>query len=237
MTKTLYLEDCYLKEFETKVSSIKNGKFVTLEKTALYPNSGGQPHDTGKLIRKDDGEVFNVIYVGKFEGIVSHEIDKEGLKENDVVKGEINWERRYTLMRMHTAAHVLSRVLYEETGAHTSGNQLGIEKSRIDFTLENYDKEKIMECIEKANEIIAKEIPVEKKIMDSKEANAIPGFAAPSPHLKQNYEKLRVVDIKDVDIQPCGGTHLNNTKEIGKIEFVKAENKGKKNRRIYYKLA
>lgn len=236
MAEALYLNDCYQKEFQATVKSV-DGKFVVLDKSLFYPNSGGQPHDTGRLVRKSDAKEFNVVYVAKVNDEISHEVDSEGLEKGDTVEGILDWERRYTLMRMHTAAHVLSRVLYDETGANTSGNQLGMDKSRIDFTLEDYDKEKIIECIDKANEIIAKGIPVEKKFMSSEEANQIPGFAAPSPHLKQSFDTLRVVDIKDVDSQPCGGTHLDNLKEIGKIEFVKAENKGKSNRRVYYSLA
>ena len=145
-------------------------------------------------------------------------------------------QRRYVLMKMHTAAHVLSQVLYAETGAHTSGNQLGIDHSRIDFTLENYDKEKIIECVAKSNEIIAKGGAVKKSFMKREDALKIEGFAGPSPHLMKGFDVLRVVDIEGVDIQPCGGTHLDNISEIGAIEFVKAENKGKKNRRVYYRL-
>ncbi|MFW6450126.1 MAG: alanine--tRNA ligase-related protein, partial [Nanoarchaeota archaeon] len=208
MAEALYLKDCYLKEFQAKVQSVDNDKYVVLDQTAFYPSSGGQPHDTGKLVRESDGKEFDVVFVTKINDQISHEVDAEGLQEGDVVKGEIDWERRYTLMRMHTAAHVLSRVLYNEAGANTSGNQLGVEKSRIDFTLENFDKEKILECVNKANEIIAQKKPVEKRFMARDEAVKIPGFAAPSPHLVQDSEELRVVDIKDVDAQPCGGTHL-----------------------------
>ncbi|MFW6383393.1 MAG: alanyl-tRNA editing protein [Nanoarchaeota archaeon] len=235
MSKELYLQDCYLTEFEAEVIEVREDKYIVLDKTAFYPDSGGQPYDTGKLVRVSDEKEFKVVYCKKDDEIL-HEIDSPGLKTGDKVKGEIEWGRRYLLMRMHTAAHVLSRVLYDETGANTSGNQLGLDKSRIDFTLENYDKEKIKECIDKANEIIEKSLPVEKKFMDKEGAEKIPGFAEPSPHLVQDQKTLRIVDIKKTDTQPCGGTHVDNIEEVGKIEFVKAENKGKSNRRVYYTL-
>lgn len=238
MSEALYLEDCYMKDFMAKVMSVKDGKFVVLDQTAFYPDSGGQPHDTGILIRESDGKKFPVVYVGKFNGKISHQVeDAQELKEGDEVKAIIDWERRHRLMRMHTAAHVISRVLFKETGATTSGNQLGLDRSRIDYSLDCFDKEKLMECIDKANDIVRQGIDVKKSFMKNDVAKEIKGFGEPSPHLIQGFDTLRVVDIEGFDAQPCGGTHLDNTKEIGKIEFVKAENKGKKNRRLYYTVA
>lgn len=228
----LYLDNCYLKEFDATVQSVKDDKYVVLDKSAFYPNAGGQPYDTGVMI-KDDKE-YKVVFVGKFGGNISHEVDTPGLKEGDQVHCKIDWDRRYLLMRMHTAAHVLSRVLHQHTGAVTAGNQLGTDKSRIDFTLEDFDREKMVECVKIANDIVQKDIPVKKSFMSRDEAFKLPGFAKVSPHLVQEFDELRVVDIPGVDSQPCGGTHLDNLNEIGTIEFVKAENKGKNNRRIYY---
>lgn len=231
----LYLKDCYMKEWETTVKSVKDDKFVVLDETAFYPNSGGQPNDTGTISCGDDE--YKVVFAGKFGEEISHEVDRPGLKEGDKVHCRIDWDKRYTLMRMHTAAHILSRVMFEETGAHTAGNQLGTEQSRIDFTLDDFDKDKIPGWIDKANDIIRKGGKVEKTFMERDEALKIPGFAGPSPHLMQDYGTLRVVDIEGVDAQPCGGTHLDDISEIGTIEFVKAQNKGKNNRRIYYSLS
>jgi len=140
-------------------------------------------------------------------------------------------------MKMHTAAHVISRVIYDETGANTSGNQLDIDKSRIDFNFENYDKEQVIRCFDRANELISKKIPVIKSFMKKEDALKIPDFAGPSPHLMKDIEVLRVVNIEGVDVQPCGGTHLDYIGEIGKLEFVKADNKGKSNRRLTYKIS
>jgi misacylated tRNA(Ala) deacylase len=112
MTKALFLVDSYLKECKAKVISVKDEKFVTLDQTIFYPKGGGQPHDTGKIIKGD--EEYNVVFVGKFSGEISHELDHAGLQVGDDVDCVLNWERRYKLMRSHTAAHVLQLFLTKE---------------------------------------------------------------------------------------------------------------------------
>ena len=123
MTEVLYLLDCYLKEFEASVESVKDDKYVVLDKTAFYPNAGGQPYDTGKFIK--NGEEFKVVFAAKFGDVISHEVDKPGLKPSDKVKGVIDWDRRYRLMRMHTAAHVISIIIEIDANALITGNQCG----------------------------------------------------------------------------------------------------------------
>ncbi|MCS7134472.1 MAG: alanyl-tRNA editing protein, partial [Candidatus Pacearchaeota archaeon] len=135
--KILYLEDSYLREWKTKVSEIffdgtKN--FVILEESAFYPGGGGQPRDEGKIIRCEDNKEFKITNIEKKEEKIFHETDQTGLRPGDEVKCFLDWEKRYRMMRMHTAAHILSGIIEEETGALISGNQLGFEKSRIDFT-------------------------------------------------------------------------------------------------------
>jgi len=151
MTEALYFLNCYIKEFEATVTKITDDKFVVLDRTAFYPESGGQPRDTGKLIRKSDSAEFEVLYVGKFDGYISHEIISsdgnvyKGLKVGDDVKGIIDWDRRYMHMRMHTATHVIANVIEKEAGAQITGNQLGIDQSRVDFSLEAFDRDKFIE--------------------------------------------------------------------------------------------
>ncbi|MEE9323571.1 MAG: alanyl-tRNA editing protein AlaXM [Candidatus Aenigmarchaeota archaeon] len=235
----LYMDDSYLKEFEARVESVTEGGedklFVVLDKTAFYPNSGGQPHDTGKFIK--DGAEYPVVYVGKFSGKISHEVSKEGLKEGDVIKGVIDWERRYTFMRMHTAAHLISEVFHKDSGALITGNQLNLDKSRIDFSIENFDREKMSEYFAKANEIAGKDLKVKMYFLPRGEAMKIENITKLANALPPNIKELRIVEIGDFDIQADGGTHVKSTKEIGKIEFLKAENKGKNNRRVYFKIA
>lgn len=229
-----YLKDNYQKEFTATITEINNGKYIVLDKTLFYPSSGGQPHDTGKLIK--DNQEYNVIYVGKFNNKTSHEVDKQGLKQGDKLKGIINWERRYLLMKHHTAAHVLSKIIQNKTKALITGNQLNIDKSRIDFDLENFDKEKMQEYISEANKIIKKELEVKKYFMQSEEAFKKPELFSLKDKLPPDVKELRIVEIENFDISACGGTHVNNLKEIGEIVFLKAENKGKGRRRVYYTL-
>ena len=235
MEKVLYLEDSYLKEFEAVVTEVNKEKYIVLDKTAFYPSSGGQPHDTGIM---DTGDLeFKVVFVGKFDGKISHEIDKTGLKVGDKVSCKIDWERRYKLMRMHTATHIIAAIIYKECGALISGNQLGGDQSRLDFTLENFDREKIQEYIELANEVVHKNIPVKIYFMKKEEAMKIPGIVKLAGALPPDINELRIVEIEGLDIQADGGTHLHHTGEIGHIELTRLENKGKANRRLYFKIS
>ena len=118
------MNNSYINEFDATVESIKDNKFAVLDKTAFYPSGGGQPHDTGVIIYNNLG--YPVVYTGKFSGQISHELSKPGLKVGDEVIGKIDWDRRYKLMRMHTAAHIVDAVLYKEAGALCTGNQLGV---------------------------------------------------------------------------------------------------------------
>jgi misacylated tRNA(Ala) deacylase len=137
MSKALFLSDSYLKESFDTVVSVKDGKYVTLDQTIFYAKGGGQPYDTGKIIRHT--EVFNVVYVGKFSGEISHEVDRAGLQPGDKVHSVLDWERRYKLMRSHTAAHVLAALLNKGTGALITGNQLEEDHVRFDFNLEKFE--------------------------------------------------------------------------------------------------
>ena len=235
MGEALYLTNCYLKEFEAVVKSVAQGKYIVLDKTAFYPASGGQPYDTGVFIRQSDSKQFQVIYAGKFSGEISHEVSEPGLKEGDKITGRINWERRYKLMRMHTAAHILSAVFHQETGALITGNQLDIEKSRIDFNLESFDREKINDYIKKANEIVKEDLLIKIYTMP-KSAATDPALFKLAKGIPEGIDEIRIVDIEGFDKQADGGTHLSSTKEVGKIIFLKAENKGKENRRVYFAL-
>lgn len=232
--RTLYIEDCYLKEFDATVAEA-NGKYIVLDNTIFYPNSGGQPHDMGKFVA-NDGTEYNIIYVAKVDGKISHEVDKEGIKVGDAVRGILDWQRRHALMRMHTAAHLLSAVMHKEANALITGNQLGTDQSRIDFSLETFDKEKIAEYIRMTNEIIAKNLPVRTYFLKRDEAMAIPDVVKLAGALPPDVAELRIVDIGGFDVQADGGTHVLNTSEIGMLELVKTENKGKNNRRVYYML-
>ena len=222
-----------MKEFEGTVVSV-DGDLVELNKTAFFPTGGGEPNDTGKL--SVDRNEFNVTDVSKSGDSILHKVDKEGLQTGQTVKGMINWERRYRLMKMHTAAHLLSALIHNDTGALITGGNLDLDKSRIDFNLEDFDREKFTVYVQKANELIKQGAPVKSYFMKREEAMKIPGIIKLLEALPPNVENLRIVEIEDVDVQADGGNHVRNLNELGRIEIVKLENKGKTNRRMYFAL-
>jgi misacylated tRNA(Ala) deacylase len=234
MTDLLYLNDSYIKEFEAKIIKVDGNK-VILDKTAFYPESGGQPSDFGQLIRKSDNTEYYVSDVKKENNEIVH-FSTEGLKDGDEVTGIIDWERRYKLMKMHTAAHILSAIIHLQTNAMITGNQLGIEKSRIDFDLENFDKEAFKEYFVAANDAVKWDLPIvihyttkDVLLNDKKLCKLLKG-------IPEDLKEIRIIEVNIFDKQACGGTHVQRTGEIGHIEFMDAENKGSNNRRIYFKL-
>ncbi|HHV23043.1 MAG: alanyl-tRNA editing protein AlaXM [Methanosarcina sp.] len=241
MAEALYFLDCYLKEFEATVEKVTDDRFVVLDRTAYYPESGGQPNDTGKLVHESDGDEFDVLYAGKFNGEISHEIAGEniskGLKAGDRVKGLIDWTRRYRHMRMHTATHVIANVIEKEAGAQITGNQLGLDQSRVDFSLEVFDRGKFAEYERIANDIIARKIPVNLYLVSRKEAEEkLSRLTTLAKGFSDKIEEVRMVEIEGVTIEACGGTHVKNTEEIKGIKITKLQNKGKSNRRMYFTL-
>lgn len=233
MTEKLFLENSYLKEFEATVVSIQD-KYILLDKTCFYPKSGGQANDTGTLTRIRDNKKFEVIFTAKINDDISHEVNETGLQINDKVIGKINWERRYKLMRLHTAAHVLDAVFHEDNGILVTGNELNPEKSRIDFNLENFTKEKVQAFIDKANLIIEKNLEVKNYSLKKEEAMKIPGIIKLAKATPPDLPILRITEISGLDIQADAGTHVKFLKEIGKIVFLGTENKGKERKRIYF---
>lgn len=234
----LYLTDCYLKEFDAKVieTTEKDGgnQFVILDRTAFYPNAGGQPHDCGVMIK--DGTEYPVVHVSKSDAAISHEVSGSGFKAGDMVTCRIDWQRRHLFMRYHTACHVLSAVIHKETGAKITGNQIGEDKTRVDFSLDDFDRELIRSYEDKVNAILDVRMSVEISNLSRSEAMKIPSLVKLAAGLCEYIENVRIIDIVGYDMQACGGTHVSNTGEIGHIEIIKVENKGKNNRRIYFKF-
>lgn len=235
MSKALYLDDMLLKEFEAEVVSVKDDKYIVLDQTVFYPKSGGIANDEGTLTRGSD--VFNVVYVGKFGGQISHEVSNEGLLVGNKVIGKLDWDRRYNLMRYHTAAHVLSGAFYKNLGAKITGNDIAtLEQGRIDFNLEHFDRSLIEEQVEKSNEIIQEDHPVEVYDLERSEVEKDPDLVKLAMGIPKGIKNLRIVDIKNFDRQPDGGCHVQSLKEIGKISIKKLVNKGKNNRRLYFTI-
>jgi misacylated tRNA(Ala) deacylase len=228
--KLIYIEDSYIKSFDALVSSA-DGEKVVLDRTAFYPQSGGQPSDLGSIFRGE--EEFRVLRVDPPDPV--HVLDKPGLASGDKVSGRIDWERRYCFMRSHTACHILSAVIFSETGARITGNQIDLARSRIDFSLEKFDKSEMAAYVDRANRIIVENHPVKTSMLSKTEAMAIPDLVRLAMAVPDR-EEIRVVEIEGIDRQACGGTHVCSTGEVNGIRLVKAENKGKSNRRVYFEL-
>lgn len=234
MAEALYMDDSYLKEFDATVKLVSNGKFIVLDKTAFFPKGGGVEWDTGIMTRKSDIKEFKVIYAGKFKGEISHEVSEEGLKEGEEVHCKLDWDRRYLLMRYHTATHVLCGVFSQDYNLLVTGNQLTTEKGRVDLNMETMDVTLLKEAFEKANEVIQKDFPVEIYYKSREEAEKDPSLFKLAIGFPHDIDTLRIVDIKDFDAQADGGCHIKSLKEIGKLVFKEAVNKGKNNRRVYF---
>ncbi|MEF8848483.1 MAG: alanyl-tRNA editing protein [Candidatus Thermoplasmatota archaeon] len=234
MVEALYMDDSYLKEWNAKIESVSKGKFVVLDKTAFFPRGGGVKWDTGTIT--NDSEEFRVVYTGKFSGKISHEVDKEGLKKGDNVRCKLDWDRRYLLMRYHTATHVLSGVFFKDYNLKVTGNQLTTEKGRIDLNMDDLDVDLIKNAIEKSNRIIERDLPVEIYYKSREEAKKDPDLFELAIGFPHDIKTIRIVDIKGFDRQADGGCHVKDLDEIGKIIFKDAVNKGKNNKRVYFTL-
>jgi misacylated tRNA(Ala) deacylase len=233
MDRPLYLQNPYLKEFEATVTKADRN-YIILDQTAFYPNAGGQPFDKGVMERLSDHKVFGVVYVGKFGGEITHEVDSQGLEVGDKVRCRIDWSRRYAFMRYHTASHILCAIIHRETGAMITGSQIAEDKCRNDFSLEEFSKEKIYAYAEEANRIIQKGLPVKFYFLSRHEVESDPNLIKLAKGMSPDIQEFRIVDIEGVDRQACGGCHVRNTSEIGAIQVKEIENKGRANRRVYF---
>ena len=230
MTELLYMDDSYLKEFDATVVAVSEDGIV-LDRTAFYPVGGGLPSDTGYIVV--NGEKIRVKHVFKKGGEVYHVIEGT-VNEGAKVKGIIDWDRRYRIMRLHTAAHVLSGLLYNKLGVLITGNAIRETRAHIDFSLEKTDRQLFQQVIDEANELIKQGRPVKIYYMEREKVLQTPGLIKLAGKLPPNIPILRIVEIEGIDIQPDGGVHVADIKEIGEIKMLKIENKGKNRKRLHY---
>jgi misacylated tRNA(Ala) deacylase len=238
-TELLYLKSIksgYFTNFNAIVSSVEGDK-VSLNRTLFYPLGGGQNWDTGTL-EGPNGRVI-VHEVRGRENII-HTIDSNHqLEVGDEVKGAIDWQRRHAHMRMHTAQHLVSGVVYEAfNGARTVGNQIHDDRSRIDFNPISFTEEMLEEVTQQVNNLIDADHNVTDSTMTRDEVNAeMPSERTNMDLLPASVKQLRVVKIGDnLDLCPCAGTHVQRLGEIGHIEITGKKSKGKGTQRITYEL-
>jgi misacylated tRNA(Ala) deacylase len=230
MTELLFRDDAYLKTATARVVAVQDGA-VTLDRTIFYPLGGGQPGDTGFLIR-DNGDRLAVIDTrkGVEPGAVAHRI-AAGLAMPEVgvaVGREIDWDRRYAHMRLHTALHVMSCVVV----APVTGGNISADKGRLDFDIDLalLDADRIAGG---TNELIARAVPTETVWITDEELDARPELVKTmSVQPPRGAGRIRLLRIPDIDLQPCGGTHVANIAEIGGITVLRIRNEGRRNKRV-----
>lgn len=236
MTGLLYFEDAYLKSFDAKVVAT-DVQSVALDQTAFYPGGGGQPADRGNLTFAAGKAA--VLRARKRDGEVWHELeDGASLPEvGQPVHGDLDWDRRYQLMRTHTAMHVLCGVVWIDYGASVTGGNMEPLHGRMDFEFERMQKELVQQIEDRINEEVLKAHPVESRILPREEAFAIPDLIRTKINLlPEGIQEVRVVEIKGLDLQADGGTHVRNTSEVGRIHIVDYKSKGAINKRLVVEL-
>ena len=230
MTEKMFYVDSYQKELDATVTAV-NGAWIELDQTIFYPLGGGQPGDTGELVHI--GHSYKVLDTRKgdsSESIVHQlEIVDHNLQAGDEVTVSLDWERRYKHMRMHSCMHLLGSLI----PVPVTGGSVGAVKSRLDFDLGDHqlDKEYLNTSL---NELIVNAHPVLFELITDAELDANPELVRTmSVQPPRGSGIIRMVRVQDVDYQPCGGTHINNTSEIGPVRVSKIESKGKRNRRVH----
>jgi Ser-tRNA(Ala) deacylase AlaX len=215
MTKKLFWDDAYQREFTATVLKAE-GNSVVLDQTCFNPRGGGLASDLGTL------EGFPLSEVTKSGDEIVHVFPSPpALKAGQAVKGVLDWDRRYKIMKMHTATHILSNVVNE---------------SRVDFSLEDFDKGKMESYLERVNEVVRQDLTVRTYFLKREEALSMQGMVKLAQATPPETAELRIVEIGDFDRQADGGVHVTRTSEIGEVRFLRADNKGRANRRVYFTL-
>jgi misacylated tRNA(Ala) deacylase len=233
MTELLYQTDSYLREFTAQVTGVdveQNG--VLLDRTAFYPGGGGQPHDLGQLIVGDKTYNLSKIARGNL-----HIIEGDLPAVGDTVKGIVDWNRRYKLMRTHTAMHILCGTVWRDYSASVTGGNMEPLKGRMDFEFERMQKELVSEIEARINAEVEAARDIRVNILPRDEAFQIPDLIRTKINLlPEGIQEVRTVEIVGLDLQADGGTHVANTREVGRIRITDYMSKGGINKRIYVEL-
>jgi misacylated tRNA(Ala) deacylase len=241
-TELLYQRDSGLRTVEATVMAVEaESRLVALDRTVVFPGGGGQPCDEGMLTRLADGRQWPVLGARKVGGAVWHELGSDGPLPDvdDRLRVELDWERRYRLMRMHTALHVLCGVVFRDYGALVTGGNMGPDRARMDFEMDSADftPERVAEIERRANEELRAGRDVHVRILPRDEAFQIPDLIRTKINLlPEGIAEVRTVEIAGLDLQADGGTHVQNTREVGTLRVVGTRSKGKANKRLEIEL-
>ena len=242
MTELLYYADAYVREFAARVTATQmdgDAAQVALDRTAFYPGGGGQPSDEGWLaigdlrvavskVKKEGEQIWHTL-------VLNDSADQ--FTVDTVVHGQLDWERRYKLMRTHTAMHILCGVVWRDYGASVTGGNMDPGQSRMDFEFASLTRDLISEIEAKCNAEIAAARTVQAQILPREEAFQIPDLIRTKINLlPAGIQSVRTLEIVGLDLQADGGTHVANTREVGAMKIVDYKSKGAINKRIYIEL-
>jgi misacylated tRNA(Ala) deacylase len=235
MTDLLYQRDSYLATFEASVTAVDEAaRTVVIDRSAFYPGGGGQPADTGAVTRLADGTTWSVAARKAGPDVVlTLDGDTTLPSVGDLVRGDLDWPTRYRLMRTHTALHVLCGVVFRDFGVLVTGGNMGPDKARMDFELEDLSPDRVAEIERRVNAELAAGHDVRVQILPRDEAFQIPDLIRTKINLlPEGISEVRTVEIVGLDLQADGGTHVANTREVGGIKVVGTRSKGKSNKRL-----
>ncbi len=234
MTELIYLRDSYIKEFTATVSGqAAKENAVLLDRTAFYPGGGGQLPDQGLLYQGDRQYRVRRARRGNLH-IIEGDLPPIGSE----VRGQLDWPRRYQIMRTHTAMHILCGVIWRDYGASVTGGNMDVLAGRMDFEFERLAPAVVKEIEVKINEEVAAARPVKTAILPRAEAFQIPDLIRTKINLlPASIQEVRTVEIVGLDLQADGGTHVANTSEVGHIKISKYKSKGGINKRLYVELS
>jgi misacylated tRNA(Ala) deacylase len=243
MTELLYYQDAYTREFDAAITAAeeKDGKTrVALDRTAFYPGGGGQPNDEGWLTV--DGQRVRVVKTSKEGEQIWHTLENTdgglpSISMGQPLHGELDWDRRYAIMRTHTAMHILCGVVWRDYGAQVTGGNMDPGAGRMDFEFASMSKELVSEIEERCNAEIRAAHPVKTQILPREQAFQIPDLIRTKINLlPPQISEIRTVELEDLDLQADGGTHVRNTREVGRMKVVDYKSKGAINKRIYVEI-
>lgn len=236
MTDLLYQVDSYLREFTAVVNAIQPERnAVSLNRTAFYPGGGGQLYDLGLI---SDGESsWAVLKVWREAETIWHQLEGVLPKIGGIVQAQLDWPRRYALMRTHTAMHILCGVVWRDYGALVTGGNMEPLQGRMDFEFETLHQDLVGEIEYKVNLEVAAERPLHVQILPRDEALKIPNLIRTKINLlPEGIQQVRTVEIIGLDLQADGGTHVANTREVGRLHILCYQSKGRINKRIRVEL-
>jgi misacylated tRNA(Ala) deacylase len=233
MTELLYLHDSYLREAGAVVRAAGEAE-VALDRTVFYPGGGGQPADSGTL--RWDGGKRRVTEMRRDGETVWHVLDGAAPAPGTAVRAALDWDRRYAIMRYHSALHVLVGAVYRLFNAKVTGGAIYPDRARMDFSLEDLNKDRVAEIERETNRVLGEDRPITVRFVTHDEFARSDLVRLARDLVPKDIERIRVIEIEGYDAQADGGTHVARTGEIGALRIVKTENKGKANRRLEIRL-